>query len=97
MLEAGALVLGDCGNCCIDEFEKLSGQHQCLIEAMDLQSVNLLKAGIGCNLKARTSIVAAASPSGGHYNRAKSVAENIRVNSSILSRSVPLLLKIDYL
>ena len=66
------------GLCCIDEFDKLGSQQQALLEAMEQQSVSLAKAGIVSSLPARTSVVAAANPSGGHYNRSKTVSENLR-------------------
>lgn len=66
------------GCCCIDEFDKMSGQHQALMEAMEQQSISIAKAGIVCTLPARTSILAAANPIGGHYNKAKTVSENLK-------------------
>lgn len=85
-LEAGALVLSDQGICGIDEFDKMGNQHQALLEAMEQQSISLAKAGVVCSLPARTSIIAAANPVGGHYNKAKTVSENLKMGSALLSR-----------
>ncbi|KAF9932707.1 DNA replication licensing factor mcm8 [Linnemannia zychae] len=85
-LEAGALVLGDQGCCCIDEFDKMTTDHNALLEAMEQQSISIAKAGIICTLPARTSVIAAANPVGGHYNMSKSVAENLKMNAALLSR-----------
>jgi DNA helicase MCM8 len=85
-LEGGALVLGDQGITAIDEFDKLGSDDSALLEAMEQQTISIAKAGIVCTLSAKTSVLAAANPVGGHYNTAKSVSENLKISNPLLSR-----------
>jgi replicative DNA helicase Mcm len=86
-LEAGALVLADKGIACIDEMDKMRPEDRVAIhEAMEQHTVSVAKGGIVATLNARTAILAASNPSLGRYEPHRTVAENISLPVTILSR-----------
>lgn len=55
-------------------------------EAMEQQTISITKAGITATLNARASILAAANPIHGRYDRSKTLRANVQLSAPILSR-----------
>jgi len=55
-------------------------------EAMEQQTISIAKAGIQATLNARTSILAAANPVNGRYNKKMTLRQNVAMSPPIMSR-----------
>ena len=53
---------------------------------MEQQTISITKAGIQATLNARTSILAAANPVFGRYDRSKTLKANVNISAPIMSR-----------
>ena len=71
----------------IDEFDKMNDSTRSVLhEVMEQQTLSIAKAGIICQLNARTSILAAANPVQSKWNPQQTVTENIQLPPTLMSR-----------
>jgi len=87
VLEAGMLVLADGGMAIIDELDKMSAEDRSAMhEALEQQSVSISKAGITSTLNARCPVLAAANPKWGRFTNDRTIAEQLDLPPTLLSR-----------
>lgn len=87
MLSPGALALCDLGYVMLDELDKIDEKEtQALHRPMEQGDLPIAKGGMTTVLNARTAILAAANPTLGRYNTYQTVAENINLPTTLLSR-----------
>lgn len=87
VLEAGALVLCNHGLLAIDEFEKMAAEDMISMhEALEQGTVSIAKASIVATLPAQTSVLAGANPKLGRFDIYTSIADQITLPTTIMSR-----------
>lgn len=87
MLQAGALVLSHKGGVSIDEFDKMTKENaSTLHEAMSTQTVTVAKASIYATLPSETHILAGANPKRSRFDIYQSLASQIDISDTLLSR-----------
>jgi replicative DNA helicase Mcm len=87
VLEAGAIVLANRGLLSVDEFEKMDPQDQVAMhEALESGTVSIAKASIIATLPARTAVLAGANPKFSRFDSYRSIAEQITIVDSLLTR-----------
>ena len=86
-LEAGALVLASDGIVCIDEMDKMSNEDRAAMhEALENQTVSISKANIQATLISRTTVLAAANPKLGRFDRYEVIANQIDLPPTLINR-----------
>ncbi|MDE1798193.1 MAG: minichromosome maintenance protein MCM [Candidatus Micrarchaeota archaeon] len=86
-LKAGALVLASGGMAGVDEFDKIDEEDRASMhEVMESQTVSIAKAGMVAKFKAKCSILAAANPKFGRFDRNRLPAEQFDIPPTLLSR-----------
>jgi len=86
-LEAGALVLCNKGIAMLDELDKMNEEDtSAMHEALEQQSITIAKANIHATLRAETSVLAAANPKHGRFDRYNPIPQQIDLPPALINR-----------
>src|SRR3989338_4616531 len=86
-LEAGAIVLANKGIAVVDELDKMNPEDRsALHEALEQQTVTIVKANIQATLIAETTLLAAANPKLGRFDPYQPIAAQIDLPSTLINR-----------
>ncbi len=86
-LKAGAFVKANGGVLRVDELDDMPEDvRSAMLEPMANGEINVSKAGINATLETRTSVVAAANPKYGRFDRYEPIAEQVALNPALISR-----------
>ncbi|WP_336361792.1 minichromosome maintenance protein MCM [Haladaptatus sp. ZSTT2] len=86
-IEAGTLVRANKGVAVVDELDKGdTSDLDALHTALESQEVRVTKAGKNAILPAKTALLAAANPVGGHFDPANEFVDEVELQSPLLSR-----------
>lgn len=86
-IAAGTIVRGNGGLACVDELDKGDTDDlDALHTALETQEVHVDKAGKNARLPARTALLAAGNPTGGHFDPTEEIADQVNLKSPLLSR-----------
>ncbi|XP_055847437.1 DNA replication licensing factor REC [Episyrphus balteatus] len=84
-IDVGSILTSNSGHCCIDDMEKLSENQENLIHILQTKSIASRSCNLIFNIIAKSAIIAAVNPAGGHYESSKLLRENLRLNPSFIS------------
>lgn len=87
VLDGGALVLADKGIAVIDELDKMSSDDRKSIHtALEQGYIDVAKANINARLMTRCSVIAAANPKYGRFDKTAPITNQIDIDSALLTR-----------
>ena len=87
VLEGGALVLANKGYLMIDEMDKMNKEDRdAMHEGLEQQSISISKANVQATLRCETTVLAAANPKFGRFDPYLTIAEQIDMPASLISR-----------
>jgi len=86
-LEAGAAVQANKGTLAIDELDDMDEEVRAsLLEPMSKQRIDVSKAGISASFETKVSVVAAANPKQGRFDRYEPIIAQFEFGDTLLSR-----------